>query len=63
MLTTKQISLDDFKKLNPEMRYLKLLETCPDLFQRVPLYHIAWYLGIKPEFLSWMRKRLITKSE
>ncbi|MCB0629531.1 MAG: Crp/Fnr family transcriptional regulator [Saprospiraceae bacterium] len=51
-------SLDDFKNLSPEMRYRKLMETRPKLFQRVPLYHIASYLGITPESLSRMRKRI-----
>ncbi len=43
---------------NPEQRYLKLLNDRPDLFQRVPLHMIASYLGITPESLSRLRKRL-----
>ena len=42
----------------PEQRYLKLIQTRPDLFQRVPQYHIASYIGIKPESLSRIRKKL-----
>lgn len=42
----------------PEKRYLKLLETQPDIFQKVPQYHIASYIGVKPESLSRIRKRL-----
>jgi CRP-like cAMP-binding protein len=45
----------------PEQRYLKLLETRPDIFQRIPQYDIASYLGIKPESLSRIRKKLHTK--
>ena len=41
-----------------ETRYLQLLEQNPSLFQRVPQYHIASLLGIKPETLSRIRKRL-----
>ena len=41
-----------------EERYLKLLHSRPDIFQRVPQYHIASYLGIQPESLSRIRKRL-----
>ena len=41
-----------------EERYLRLLEKRPDLFQRVPQYLIASYLGITPVGLSKLRKRL-----
>lgn len=43
---------------SPEERYLNLLKTRPELFQRVPQYHIASYLGVKPESLSRIRKRI-----
>lgn len=39
-------------------RYLRLLEKRPDLFQRVPQYLIASYLGLTPVGLSKLRKRL-----
>lgn len=42
----------------PEQRYLKLLETRPDIFQRIPQYDIATYIGIKPESLSRIRKKI-----
>jgi CRP-like cAMP-binding protein len=47
---------------SPEQRYLKLLNTHPDLFQRIPQYQLASYLGVKPESLSRIRKRLNQKS-
>lgn len=43
---------------SPEERYLHLLETRPELIHRVPQYHLASYLGVKPESLSRIRKRL-----
>lgn len=46
----------------PEQRYLKLLESRPDIFQRVPQYDIATYIGVKPESLSRIRKKLMSKS-
>lgn len=42
-----------------EERYLRLLEKRPRLFQRVPQYLIASYLGLTPVGLSKIRKRLV----
>ncbi len=39
--------------------YLKLLDTQPEIFQRVPLQYIASYLNVEPQSLSRMRKRLM----
>lgn len=44
-----------------EQRYLKLLKSRPDLFQKIPQYQIASYVGVKPESLSRIRKRLLGK--
>lgn len=46
----------------PEQRYLKLLATRPDIFQRAPQYDIASYIGVKPETLSRIRKKIHTKA-
>ncbi|MDP3468825.1 MAG: Crp/Fnr family transcriptional regulator [Daejeonella sp.] len=43
---------------SPAERYENLIKTKPELFQLVPLYHIASYLGVKPESLSRIRGRL-----
>ena len=43
---------------NPEERYLHFLKTFPDLAQRIPQYYIASYVGVKPESLSRIRKRI-----
>jgi CRP-like cAMP-binding protein len=45
----------------PEQRYLKLLTTRPGLFQRIPQYQLASYIGVKPESLSRIRKRITHK--
>jgi CRP-like cAMP-binding protein len=38
-------------------RYNSMLKEHPEIFQRVPLVHIASYLGITPESLSRIRKQ------
>lgn len=43
-------------------RYLDFLSLYPGLDLRIPQYHIASYLGISPEFLSKLRKRVTRKS-
>ncbi len=45
---------------SPEERYLNLLEKRPGLMNRVPQHQIASFLGVKPESLSRIRKRLLT---
>ena len=42
----------------PEKRYLDLLKHYPHILQRVPLQHIASYLGITAVPLSRMRKKI-----
>lgn len=45
----------------PEMRYQKFLSNYRDLAQRIPQYYIASYVGIKPQSLSRIRKRIAGK--
>lgn len=61
MMGVQQDSMAELMVLGPKERYLKLLEDRPDLMQRVPQYHLASYLGIKPETLSRIRKQLAAK--
>ncbi|MFA6083471.1 Crp/Fnr family transcriptional regulator [Mucilaginibacter sp.] len=44
-----------------EERYAELLKQHPDIFNVVPLYHIASYLGIKGPSLSRIRKRMMSQ--
>ncbi len=44
-----------------EDKYLRMLKQYPDLVQRVPQHMIASYLGLKPETLSRVRKKLSTE--
>ncbi|MGY5354502.1 Crp/Fnr family transcriptional regulator [Wenyingzhuangia sp. IMCC45467] len=45
------------KTLTIEELYLDLLKNKPQIIKRVPLYHIASYLGVKPESLSRVKKK------
>ena len=58
VIGTKQEELLVFKNSSPKERYLNLLKERPDLINRVPQYQLASYLGIKPETLSRIRKRI-----
>lgn len=46
----------------PEERYLKTLHDNSIYFERVPQHYIASYLGIAPESLSRIRKRVMQKA-
>jgi CRP-like cAMP-binding protein len=45
-------------KLTPEKRYLAFMKAYPKIVQSIPQHYIASYLGIAPESLSRIRKRL-----
>lgn len=61
LLAKNQVSFDDFKTSSPEERYLNLLNNRPDLVQRVPQHQLASYLGMTPQSLSRIRKRLASQ--
>lgn len=45
--------------LSPEERYKNFLTSYSDVVQRVPQHMIASYLGVKPETLSRIRRRMV----
>lgn len=61
LLAKQQIDFDKFKTSSPEQRYLNLLESRPDLIQRVPQHQLASLLGITPQSLSRLRARILGK--
>lgn len=44
-----------------EERYSNLVSACPNLAHRIPQHMIASYLGLKPETLSRVRKKMTTR--
>lgn len=56
-----QDSFAKFISSSPEERYLNFITEKKDLLNRVPLHMIASYLGMTPESLSRIRKRVVLK--
>ena len=46
----------EFLTLSAEERYIKLIETRPEVIKEIPVFRIAKYLGIHPDSLSRIRK-------
>ena len=51
--------LEALQNETAESRYQKMLDNGDELLQRVPLKHLASYLGIAPQSLSRIRKKLL----
>lgn len=54
----QQAKIEAYILDTPKERYLKLLKSNPDLFQKIPQYQLASYIGVTPESLSRIKKRL-----
>jgi len=50
--------LSSFYTETPEVRYERFLKNHADLQQRISQYHVASYVGVKPQSLSRIRKRI-----
>ena len=61
IMAKQQDTFAEFKMASHEEKYLALLNNRPDLLQRAPQHQIASYLGIKPESLSRIRKRIMNQ--
>lgn len=51
--------LQEIQTETAENRYKKMMETNPQLLQRIPLKHVASYFGIAPQSLSRIRKKIL----
>ncbi len=57
-LEQKRSEMTKFVHSSPEERYTHLMNTKPNLFHRAPHHQIASYLGMQPQSLSRIRKRI-----
>lgn len=62
LFTNWESKLRDTIFLSPTERYQALIRTRPDIPQRVPQYLIASFLNITPQYLSQIRKKLISST-
>jgi CRP-like cAMP-binding protein len=53
--------VNSFYTETPELRYVRFLKNHADLQQRISQYHIASFVGVKPQSLSRIRKRISTQ--
>jgi len=60
-IMNQQQHFAEFQNSTPEERYLKLQKTRPHLIERVPQFQLSSYIGVKPESLSRIRKRIAEK--
>ena len=56
---TLQSEFTDFIRLSPEDRVKRMMDRRPELFDRVPQHQLASFLGITPESLSRIKRRLV----
>ncbi|SFC38963.1 cAMP-binding domain of CRP or a regulatory subunit of cAMP-dependent protein kinases [Flexibacter flexilis DSM 6793] len=50
--------VEDLLYYSPENRYIKLIQDNPLIFQKISQRHLASYLGVTPQSLSRIRKRI-----
>ena len=53
--------VNSFYTETPELRYERFIKNHTDLQQRISQYHIASFVGVKPQSLSRIRKRISTQ--
>lgn len=54
----QQQHFTEYQNSTPEERYVNLLEKSPDLIQKISQIHLSSYIGVKPESLSRIKKRI-----
>ncbi len=59
-ITYNETRSKELATLTAEQRYVKLIENYPAILHNVPIQYIASFLGMKPESLSRIRKKIIS---
>jgi len=59
-ITYNETRSRELATLTAEQRYKKLIEHYPGVIHHVPVQYIASFLGMKPESLSRIRKRMLS---
>ena len=57
-IVKQQQKMAKYHNSTPERRYIDLLKEQPELIERIPQYQLSSYIGVKPESLSRIRKRI-----
>jgi CRP/FNR family transcriptional regulator, anaerobic regulatory protein len=60
MISAYQERIKEMLVLSADKRYLKLLSHRPEIVQNLPVQYIASYIGVKPESLSRIRKKIFS---
>lgn len=60
-MTTNRV--EGFMFMNAEERYMQMMKNNPHFLERIPLYHLASYLGIERESLSRLRRKITDKQQ
>lgn len=59
-ITYNEARSKELATLTAEQRYKRLIENYPGIIHHVPVQYIASFLGMKPESLSRIRKRMLS---
>ena len=59
----QQNELTNYINNTPEERYLDILKNKPELINKITQYQLASFIGVQPESLSRIRKRIIEKTK
>lgn len=59
-ITFHRQRINDLLTLTAEKRYLKLIDRQPEIIHNIPIQYVASYIGVKPESLSRIRKKIIS---
>lgn len=68
-IEVEKIAAKSFKRTKslltytPEQRFAELMKEDPTIFQKVPQRYIAQYIGVAPESLSRLKKRMYIKQK